>query len=249
MNFRNVLLIGLAIVGYSLVGGSTTSCGGGEGAGAGGGSGGGAAGGAGGGRAGGTGGSGGATGGGSATGGGVATGGGSAGGGSAGGGSAGGGSAGGGSAGGGSAGGAAGGSAGGAAGGSAGGAAGGSAGGSAGGGAGGAGGGASNECTAPVNGCSNFDDRTSASASRTVTLMSFTIDPPCIRIKSGQTVNFVSQSTSHPGEQTCGPPNADMIINVPGGGTQNVTFTTTGLYGFRCTFHPFQMRGAIDVVQ
>jgi len=101
-------------------------------------------------------------------------------------------------------------------------------------------------CTAPVNGCTSFNDLTAGTA---------TIEfggahgnnyaPRCARVKVGQVVTFSGEFGVHPLTQSCGP--TQSIPDKSSGTSTTVTFASAGTWGFMCTVHA-GMNGAIDVV-
>lgn len=72
----------------------------------------------------------------------------------------------------------------------------------------------------------------------------------CITLKVGATVTFTGSFKQHPLEPYAGDtPNPIPTVNAePAGGQVVVTFPTAGTFGYRCTFHPSSMFGAIRVV-
>ncbi len=78
-------------------------------------------------------------------------------------------------------------------------------------------------------------------------------DPPCLRIRLGQTVTFFGgHFDSHPIQQGCGP--AAVITSTQDGNTRTFTFAQAlGTYGYYCSAHGSAagsgMAGAIEVVR
>jgi len=71
--------------------------------------------------------------------------------------------------------------------------------------------------------------------------------PPCMRIRTGQTVTWLGDLASHP-LTPHGATGGSPIGSVSSGTSAAFTFSTPGVYGFACAHHPAQMLGAIDVV-
>lgn len=77
--------------------------------------------------------------------------------------------------------------------------------------------------------------------------------PPCVRIRAGQTVTWDGDFSSHPLRgglrKGGGPQPGNPIPDVSSGSTPvEVTFPDPGAWGFYCAFHEPPMAGAVFVV-
>ena len=90
-------------------------------------------------------------------------------------------------------------------------------------------------CTAQYRGCTSFEDRTGAAASRRIEFTNFTYTPACMEIKAGQTVTFAGNFDNHPLRQACGP--EDLFTEGSGNTPQEFVMNRPGLYGYYCFFH------------
>lgn len=91
-------------------------------------------------------------------------------------------------------------------------------------------------CHAIAAGCTSFIDLTGGDA--TIAFggaQGFAYSPKCAMVRVGQPVEFLGDFSLHPISETCGP--VDAIPHNTSGTTLTVTFTTSGLYGYRCDNH------------
>ncbi len=100
-----------------------------------------------------------------------------------------------------------------------------------------------------VNGCTTYEDRTAASADRTIVWIR-SVGTVCLRIKTGQSVTWNPKATdfaSHPLKPSGGGATNPIVAQGPGAAPYVQPFASAGTFGFVCGFH-FDMTGAIQVV-
>ncbi len=99
-----------------------------------------------------------------------------------------------------------------------------------------------------LNGCTEPDyvDLSAASADRTV-VWDFTIKPPCMIVKAGQTVTFNGDFSAHPITAFNGDSPNPFSTPQGTGSSRTFTFTAAGSFGFHCENHPGQMHGVVFV--
>jgi plastocyanin len=104
------------------------------------------------------------------------------------------------------------------------------------------------DASAPVNGCTTYEDDTAAGA--TVTGPSGSApaqySPACVHIKAGQSVTWNVDLTAHPLE-AFGGDTPSPIQTTNSGTTVSFTFPNAGTFGFHCQVHPSVMQGAVEV--
>jgi hypothetical protein len=102
-----------------------------------------------------------------------------------------------------------------------------------------------------VDNCGDNDylDRTAPGASREIIWDFSSPGRPdkCMKIHAGQSVTWVGSLSGHPLEEDEGQRPNPIGPPRDQGESATVTFTQTGVFGYRCNFH-FEMRGAIQVV-
>jgi hypothetical protein len=102
------------------------------------------------------------------------------------------------------------------------------------------------DCSGFPAGCTTYDDRTSSTASRTITFNSSGYAPKCMRIGTSQSVTFSGSFFIHPLVQFCGPRNANMSTS--SGSSRTISMPSGfGTYGYRCKDHPVFEQGAIRI--
>jgi len=72
----------------------------------------------------------------------------------------------------------------------------------------------------------------------------------CVTVKVGTAITFTGSFVQHPLEPAGGdsPNPIPLTDKEPAGGKLTLTMSAAGTFGYRCTFHPSQMFGAIRVV-
>ncbi len=102
----------------------------------------------------------------------------------------------------------------------------------------------------PLNGCATYEDRTAATADRTVVWIR-SVGTVCLRIKKGQSVTWNPKDTdfsAHPLKPSGGDATNPIVAQGPGNAPYVQAFASAGTFGFVCGFH-FDMTGAIQVVE
>lgn len=99
-----------------------------------------------------------------------------------------------------------------------------------------------------VNGCVDFVDRSALDADRAIS-WNFDVASDierCLTIRAGQQVRWTGNFSMHP-LQGNGGDSPNPIGEPAGGDTLDVTFSTSGMFGYICDQH-VEMRGAIQVL-